>query len=132
MSYYFIIDYLYPRKRLAAQVSPIVSLISEARINYNSIEDALWNDDNDNKLRPLAERDSRETRKANRGVAFKGDRKKGPTSVLRNALCIWLVLRLPPRKVEGLIRRQTRGKQLNSLRSGTGKTNHDINVGIVV
>jgi len=79
MSYYFIIDYLYPRKRLAAQVSSIVSLISEARINYNSIEDALWNDDNDNKLRPLAERDSRETRKANRGVAFKGDRKKGPT-----------------------------------------------------
>lgn len=67
-----------------AQVSPVVvGLISEARINYNSIEDALCrNDDNGDKLRPLAERDSRETRrtKANRGVAFKGDRKKGPTS----------------------------------------------------
>lgn len=86
MSYYLLIDYLYLRKQLAAQVSPaVVSPISEARINYNSIEDALRrNDDNDDdELRPLAERDSRETRttKANRGVAFKGDRKKGPTSV---------------------------------------------------
>lgn len=78
------IDHLYHWKQFAAQVSPaVVSLISEARINYNSIEDApRRNDDNDDELRPLAERDSRETRrpKANRGVAFKGDRKKGPTS----------------------------------------------------
>lgn len=35
--------------------------MSEARINYNSIEDALRrNDDNDDKLRPLDERETRE------------------------------------------------------------------------
>lgn len=78
MSYYLSIDYLHLWKQFTARVSPaVVSLISETRINYNSIEDALRrNDDNDDKLRPLDEREMRET-KANRGVAFKGDRKKG-------------------------------------------------------